>query len=236
MNADLKFGKDTTLGTVKITAEFQAELDAMKLASTALVDNNTPAFTTTKGVITTNAAKDFTAITGIPEDGIALLMVVGTGTVTYQNVTTAVIKKDPIKVGNYSLARIENIGTLASPSLIISDAIAGGNQLVIPDDGTFSHTEAITLDRDGKYTSLTVTTSVAPTFTGTHKEGVQKKVALVFDGTDSFTAPTGCDFTYVSNAGNTFTNGGNPASGTYDCYFDYDNGLVRVTLKERNII
>jgi hypothetical protein len=122
---------DVNLGNADNTADLdkpisnstQAALDALTLVSESLADSNTIVMTKSIGKMTTNSNRDIAAITGIPTDGIVIIMTIGTGAITYQNCANSVIKKDPRKVGNYSLAKVHNIGTLASPSLVISDVL-----------------------------------------------------------------------------------------------------------------
>lgn len=92
-----------------------------------LADQNTIAFTKNFGVMTTNTNRSITAITGIPGGGIALLRVVGTGTLSFSSLTGlryqgALTKK---ATTDY-LVKIINAGTTASPIYYVMDADGGG--------------------------------------------------------------------------------------------------------------
>ena len=107
----------------------QIAIDALKVVSEDLADSNTVVFTKQVGWITTNANKSITSIAGIPAGQVALLIVYGSGTLSFSGLANLLEAGALTKKGNFYIVKIFNASQTATPNYVVSDYMGGGNTL-----------------------------------------------------------------------------------------------------------
>lgn len=148
--------RERTLPRIKLTQDFDDELEAMKVKSTDVAVDPIVNFTTAISWMTTDADMSFTEFI-VPPRQTVYLAVEGSGSVDFDNLINKLEQGTfSKKGGTLYLFKIFNASATATPSLVLSDFMGGNNvaQKITITEAT--KTDPIALEADTGFLELTL--------------------------------------------------------------------------------
>jgi hypothetical protein len=107
-----------------------SDIAELGISPKVIVDGNTITFTGASGTMTTDVDKDITTINGIAPRNSAFFSVIGTGSLTFANLTGLVEQGSLTKKGNRYDVVIINISETTTPAYLVYDIARGYDQLL----------------------------------------------------------------------------------------------------------